>query len=312
MKRFGLAAFALLITATAEAQTPASNRRQIGPVAGTGQYPAIAEARTDAPGYTLYRPKQLQQKSYPLVLWGNGGCRDNGLSAAHFLREIASRGYIVIANGSPREEPPVMERLRPPAASAPSGPPTRTADETSVAQLLGAIDWAARANARRGDPLHGHVNTGKVAVMGHSCGGLQALAAGADPRIDVVIAFASGVYERPGTGRSGVAIRKADLRKLHTPILYVLGGPEDIAYPNGTDDFSRIDHVPVMVASLPVGHGGTFALANGGDWARVGAAWLDWQLKSDRQAGRWFTGADCILCTTFGWTLQRKHFPERP
>lgn len=307
-----LAVLTGLIAATGNAQSTAAPVRQIGPATGTGGYPAIAEARADAAGYTLYRPARLPNTPLPLVLWGNGGCRDNGLSAARFLREIASHGYVVIANGAPREEPPVVERLQPPAASAPAGPPTRTADETSVEQLLGAIDWAARANARRGDPLFRHVDLSRIAVMGHSCGGLQGLAAGADPRIDAVVAFASGVYERPGTGRSGVAIRKADLRKLHTPVAYVLGGPEDVAYPNGTDDFARIAHVPVMVASLPVGHGGTFALANGGDWARVGAAWLDWQLKSDKQAGRWFTGADCILCTTYGWTIQRKNFPERP
>ena len=42
--------------------------------------------------------------------------------------------------------------------------------------------------------------------MGHSCGGLQALAAGADPRVTTVVAFASGVYNRPGSGLSGVQV----------------------------------------------------------------------------------------------------------
>ena len=109
-----------------------------------------------------------------------------------------------------------------------------------------------------------------------------------------------------------MSITKDDLKRLHTPVAYILGGPEDIAFPNGSDDFARIDHVAVMLANLPVGHGGTFRLANGGDWARVGAAWLDWQLKGDRQAARWFVGPGCRLCTSYGWTIQRKQFPETP
>ncbi|QIK77804.1 hypothetical protein G7077_01610 [Sphingomonas piscis] len=305
MRLIALLAIAIPVSATAQ-------MRQVGAPSGTGPYPAVSEARADAPGYTVFRPVTPPRARMPVVLWGNGGCRNNGLSAARFLREIASHGYIVIANGAPKEEPPVAARLPLPAATAPAGPPTRTADETSVTQLLGGIDYAAQANARRSDPLYRRIDLSRVAVMGHSCGGLQALAAGADPRVDAVVAFASGVYERPGTGRSGVNIRKSDLRSLHTPVAYILGGPEDVAFPNGMDDFNRIQHLPVVVASLPVGHGGTFALANGGDWARVGAKWLDWQLKADKRAGRWFTGPDCILCTTYGWTVQRKQFPERP
>ena len=126
------------------------------------------------------------------------------------------------------------------------------------------------------------------------------------------VTFASGVYNRPGSGLSGVQITKDDLKRLHTPVAYFLGGPEDIAFPNGSDDFARIDHVPVMLANLPVGHGGTLGVANGGDWARVGVAWLDWQLKGDAQAARWFVGPHCRLCTSFGWTVQRKQFPEFP
>jgi dienelactone hydrolase len=285
----------------------------IGAAAGTGTWPAIAERRTDAPGYTIYRPRIMPPGPLPLVLWGNGGCRDNGLSASHFLREVASHGYVVVANGNPRREYPADQSAAqapppPPAGAAP--PPTD--DETSVAQLLGAIGWAERANARRGDPLYRRINPRRVAVMGHSCGGLQALAAGADPRITTVMALASGVYIRPGSGRSGVAITKEDLRRLHTPVAYILGGPTDIAHANGMDDVARINHVPVFAGNLPVGHGGTFRVANGGDWARVAAAWLDWQLKGDRAARAWFAGPDCRLCTTFGWTVQRKQFSQVP
>lgn len=308
-----LAASLPVLAASDEAPAPPG---PIGDPTGNGAWPAIAESRADAPGYTIYRPARLPAEPLPLVLWGNGGCRDAGLSAAHFLREIASHGYIVVANGAPRGEPPVdpglpQEEAPKEPGSAPPPPPIGP-DETSTAQMLAGIDWAMAANARAGDSLKGHVDTDRIAVMGHSCGGLQALQAGADPRVDTVAAFASGVYVQTGPARSGVNIAKADLARLHTPVAYVLGGPSDIAYPNGMDDFERIDHVPVMAASLDVGHGGTLNRAAGGEWALVGAAWLDWQLKQDSTAGHFFTGPDCRLCVLPEWTIRRKNFPENP
>jgi dienelactone hydrolase len=307
----GLAMSAAAPPSVFDSSVPAQPPGVIGAPAGTGAYPAVAEALADAPGYTIYRPAKPPDGPLPLVLWGNGGCRDNGLSASHFLREIASHGYVVVANGTARNERPVMDHLAPPAGT-PLPSPRRTPDETSVDQLLGAIAWAQRENEESNGAFHGRIDTSRIAVMGHSCGGLQALAAGADPRIDTVVAFDSGVYVRAGGGLSGVAIAKADLARLHTPVAYFLGGPADIAYPNGMDDFARIDHVPVLAASLPVGHGGTFGLANGGAWARMGTAWLDWQLKHDRRAARWFVGRHCGLCDDPRWSVSRKQFPEKP
>ncbi|HQS70884.1 MAG: hypothetical protein B7X96_02520 [Novosphingobium sp. 17-62-8] len=299
---------ALILSLALSAVPLAASAQVIGEPAGTGGWPAVAEARADAPGYTVYRPAQWPEARLPLVLWGNGGCRNNGLSASHFLREIASHGYLVIANGAPQEERPVQPVLPPANGPRPAGapPPRATADETQVRQLLGAIDWVA------GSDLGPRVDTSRIAVMGHSCGGLQALAAGADPRIDAVVAFNSGVYVRAGSGLSGVGIGKDDLKKLHTPVAYILGGPDDIAYPNGSDDVARITHVPVFYANSPVGHGGTFGLANGGDYGRIGAAWLDWQLKGSKAAGAMFAGTDCGLCNDKTWTIVRKQFPENP
>jgi hypothetical protein len=89
-------------------------------------------------------------------------------------------------------------------------------------------------------------------------------------------------------------------------VLYILGGPKDVAYPNGMDDFKRIDTVPVMVANLGVGHGGTFTQPNGGAAAAVAVDWLDWQLAGDKRAALRFTGKDCGLCTDSAWTVERK------
>ncbi len=98
----------------------------------------------------------------PLFVWGNGACRDNGLAHAAFLRQIASQGYFVVSLGKPREERPFNPNPQPPAPPAapaagatPGAPPRNTPDETQAAQMLEAIDWATRENARAGGEFAG-------------------------------------------------------------------------------------------------------------------------------------------------------------
>jgi hypothetical protein len=86
----------------------------------------------------------------------------------------------------------------------------------------------------------------------------------------------------------------------------VLGGPTDIAYANGMDDFARISHVPVAVANIDKGHGGTYWEPNGGAAARVVVSWLDWQLRGDKDARDVFVGEHCGLCSDPNWQFQSK------
>ena len=288
----------------------------IGAASGTGPSPAVAEVAVGLPTHTLYHPQKMKAGRLPIVLWGNGACRDNGLGNARFLRQVASHDYFVVAVGHARREDPMRPRPAPsttPAAPAgtPGAPgPARGADETQAAQLIEGLDWAIAENGRRDSPLYGKLDTGKVAVMGHSCGGLQAISVAADPRIRTAMIWNSGVYNRgPATGRSGIAITKEALKRIHTPIAYVNGGPSDIAFANALDDFEKIDHVPALFAWLPVGHGGTFYTEpNGGAYADVAVAWLDWQLKGAERGRAMFAGAECGLCRKPEWTLRRKGF----
>src|SRR5690606_26439771 len=218
-----------------------------------------------------------------------------GLAHAAYLREIASHGYVVVALGVPGGGPPA--------------PPDGSRDATQASQMLDAIDWATRETARQGGDFSGRIDVSRIAVGGHSCGGLQALAVSHDPRVDTTLVLNSGIYITPGSGRSRVQVDKTQLERLHAPALYLTGGPTDIAHVNAVDDVERTDKVPVFFGALPVGHGGTFSAPDGGEWATVSTRWLDWQLKGNADASRDFAGPDCGLCTDERWTVVQKGLP---
>ncbi|MCC6201659.1 MAG: hypothetical protein IT494_01485, partial [Gammaproteobacteria bacterium] len=173
-------------------------------------------------------------------------------------------------------------------------------------QLAAAISWALAENARPGSAYYGLIDPKAIAVSGFSCGGLQALLNAADPRVATVVMMNSGLFPEGPTTMAGMTADKGLLDTLHTPILYVLGGPTDIAYTAGMDDFARITHVAAAVANIDKGHGGTYWEPNGGAAAQVVVKWLDWQLRGDAAAGRMFTGTDCGLCRDPAWSLQTK------
>lgn len=289
----------------------------IGAAAGNGPWPAVAQSRADLRTHTLYRPVDLPESPLPVLLWGNGGCSDNGLGHSYFLREIASHGYLVVALGYATSERPLEGSAPPTPPPAPPAardntapPPDLPPDATRVEQHYYALDWLAQRNADLLDELHAHVDLTRIAVAGHSCGGLQAIKTAADPRIDTAMIFNSGVYNAGYRGISGINVSKDELANLHGPVMYITGGPTDIAHVNSVDDVSRINHVPVFFGWLPVGHGGTFWKADdGAEWADVAVHWLNWQFRGDTGAGRWFTGADCTLCQAGEWTVERTIAP---
>ena len=108
-----------------------------------------------------------------------------------------------VAAGSPRCCGPsgtgsTRGRSRPGRPAA--GPATKSS------QLIDAINWAVAENSRKGSPYDGKLDVSKIAVMGMSCGGIQAYAVATDPRVKLVGIFNSGIFAlirraRPGHGR---------------------------------------------------------------------------------------------------------------
>ncbi len=296
---------------TATAQPPnmeEMNRRPDN--AGTGAFPAMKEEVASLPAHVVYRPADLAalgSQKLGVVAWGNGGCSPDGASSRFHLLELASHGYLVIASGKILSGPGAPPREAPAAPAA--GQPAAPRATTTSADLTSALDWALAENTRNGSPYFGKIDPEQVAVSGFSCGGLQALEVAADPRIATLVLQNTGILnEQPETPLAGMAnLKKEDLNAIHTPTIYILGGDSDIAYVNGMDDFKRIEHVPVAAANLlGAGHGGTYSQENGGVAAQVAVRWLDWQLRDDAEAAKYFVGADCVLCTDAAWSFEAK------
>lgn len=273
---------------------------------GDGPYPAIIETDPTLPGHVIYRPADLspfEGGKLPIMVWGNGACVDDGTAHRLHLAQIASYGYLVIAAGGWRSGPGATEpRAAQPGPAA--GGPLRAA--TTTEDVKAGLDWAIAEHNRDGSRFQGKLRPDAAAAAGHSCGGLQAIELAADPRIKTVLVHNSGVFNDGASPISGMRVDKSMLQRFHSPVIYILGGPNDIAYANGMDDFERLPPVPAVLADLPVGHGGTFSEPMGGAVAHVAVDWLEWQLKGDKTAARTFVGANCRLCTGTAWSIKRK------
>ena len=283
--------FSALVFFQANAQEVAQRVVEDG---GTGDYKAIMISEPSLSTHTVFRPQDLsafgRKNKLPIIAWGNGACANSPWEHINFLNEVASHGFLVIAIG------PM------PAEGEQGG------GRSQSSQLADAIDWAIAQNSDKNSPYYKKIDVKNIAVSGMSCGGLQTLEIAPDPRVTTTVICNSGIFIDPITGFPGMPdLKKDDLKKLHTPTLYILGGETDIAYNNGMDDYKRINHVPVFVANLDVGHGGTYREPHGGEFATVATAWYQWQMKGDKKASKMFVGDDCGLCNDDEWKFESKN-----
>jgi hypothetical protein len=272
---------------------------------GTGPFTALMASDKTLATHTVFRPKDLsvfgKKTKLPIIAWGNGACTNSPWEHVNFLSEIASYGYLVIAIGPMPKEG------------------ERGSGSSQASLLTDAINWAIAQDSNNTSIYYGKLDTKKIAAAGMSCGGLQAYEAAPDPRVSTVMICNSGIFNttteggtRGGGARGGgmagmPALTKEHLTKLHTPIIYILGGQSDMANPNGMDDFSRIKDLPAFAANMEVGHGGTYSRPHGGEFAKVATAWLQWQLKGDKEAAKMFEGEPCGLAQNENWKVEKKN-----
>ncbi|WP_432933078.1 alpha/beta hydrolase family protein [Microbispora sp. CA-135349] len=251
--------------------------------------PTVREAAEGLPGHTVYRPadlKALRKGSLPVIVYGNGACATSNLEGITFLTGLASQGYIVVANGGVDEFP------------VPNTPENTIAHPEA---LLAAAHWATESKQAR-KQFDGRADTTRVGVLGHSCGGVEALAAGTDPIFDAVAGFNTGYFADPAFGGYG----RDRLAGLHTPTLLVNGGPDDVAYQNSIDNYALLKVPAALVSDTAAGHTGLIAGLEATKGWQVAADWFNYVLRGDRAAGARFVGPACGLCGEDGWKVESK------
>ena len=134
------------------------------------------------------------REKLPILAWGNGGCANSNSGHQNYLSEIASHGYLIVAIG------PMQAgggRGGPRAGEPAAGAPAAGAPVPSGGTLLDAVNWATAQNANPQSPYYRKIDTSKVAVFGHSCGGLQALEVSPDQRVKTTLVVDSGILNSP-------------------------------------------------------------------------------------------------------------------
>jgi dienelactone hydrolase len=273
----------------------------------TGPFAVVVEHDPGLATHTIYRPQELSLDEHPVLVWGEGACAKNGLLFPEYLSEIASHGFVVIADGPPIARPaggPGAGGGGPPPGGG-AGPPADRGSMVNGTALVAAMDWLEAQSKDRNSRFYGKVNVTRIAAMGMSCGGLMSYGASSDPRVATVGIWNSGLFED--------ARNAAIYAGIHGSVLIVTGGESDIAYANGKRDFEVMPaRIPVFYGVHPsVGHGGTYNQDNGGPFGVVGVAWLKWQLQGDTSAaGRgYFIGDNCGICQDASWQIGARALP---
>jgi hypothetical protein len=125
---------------------------------GSGKYKAHFLDDPSLANHTIYVPENPPPGKLPVIIWGNGFCMAAGTMFANFLNEIASHGFMIVANG--------------PAKGA------QLSGQTTYKDLIKAIDWVTTSPEAK---KYGDIDVSRLAVSGQSCGGLEAVSSRVAP-----------------------------------------------------------------------------------------------------------------------------------
>jgi hypothetical protein len=228
--------------------------------------------------HILIAPKALGKDGikHPIVVWVNGaGTGSTGYR--NMLDNVAAHGFFLLDDKQSSFE------------SAPE-----------VEAQKAAIDWAIAQAEKQGGPYFGKLDTSRIAIAGHSMGGVSTFGNVGDMRIKTSIHMAGGVTGNPE------GVDESWLQNLHAPATFLCGDRDTNGLPRCMKDFQGAPAaVPLFFGILAgVGHTDEFTQPNGGRWGRILISWLRWQLADDASFAKAFQGPSCEFCMG-DWTAMK-------
>ncbi|CZT06925.1 hypothetical protein WAI453_012829 [Rhynchosporium graminicola] len=257
-------------------------------LSGTGPYPAAYTQDDTLLNHTIFSPiSPPPGLKLPVLLWAQSGCTRNSTFFASFLLEVASHGFMVIADGDPDGRDQPLGRFY---AYWPFP--------------QGIVEGGAWIVKNAGIGKYANVDATRIAAAGHSCGAIQALWASAQSEeIKHIGVFNSGILNETIVTRPQLEV----VSKTKRPIFYFLGGPDDYARPNGERDYSNIPaSTPKWKGNFASGHYGTYLQPHGGAFAVAATRWLEWVLRGNKTSAAYFTTTANVTGTAQGdrWLVE--------
>jgi dienelactone hydrolase len=251
---------------------------------------ATKETSANLPGYNIYRPADIKAGALlPIIAWANGGCVRRDATWTTILERWAGEGFFVIAVTSL------------PNADA-AAPGRFTVDDQAA-----AIEWAIRENGTSSSPYANRLDVNRIVAAGNSCGGMTSLALAArDARVKSVYIL-SGSSLGPNTTQEAAG---ALMSKVSAPVIFVVGGEEDIARKPANLDYSLLrDGIAAMMVTRNAGDHRAVSTnpAIQSDAADIGVNWFRATLHNDEDAITTLRTGICAKCDSMTWSAEIKN-----
>jgi len=189
--------------------------------------------------YDAGRDAAVADGSFPVVLFSHGAAGVR-VQSTFLTVNLASWGMIVVAPEHPSRD---LEGLLTRFLAGETSPVDRN---DSVDDLLLSLDLITAEGADTASLFNGHVDTERVAAVGHSAGGGTVLVAADDPRLDGYVSMASGIFRGRSTD-DATTTTTTPIVMPAKPSFFIAGAADSVA---SADDVTRPAHAAAPSPSL--------------------------------------------------------------
>jgi hypothetical protein len=266
---------------------PGGSGGMTGGDGGTAGAPPVGEGCTPAPpgsfdtmivtgtgpggSYTIVQPTTLGEGGFkhPPVAWGNG-LATSPTEYYALLENVASNGFVVIANPGTGSDPQVVRA---------------------------GLEWLIEQNGS--GEYAGKLAADCAGTIGYSMGGGAAVGSGSHPAVKAIVSI-HGLQDASDRASGPILLTTSDDDNFVTKAMFV-----QPCYDRSTVQPTIL--ATHITGNAPSFGGHIEPLGAGGEDAAPTIAWLRYWIYGDQAQRDWFFGEDCKLCTTPWADVQKKN-----